>query len=274
MNFHSAYKGIVKDLAEPDYRSDPALSTSDLKLMGDTPKAFYARRKKLHAEKRTQAMELGILFHLYALERNAWDEQVVVCPDEYTDRRKGESKKWWARFDGTKTKIIRETELQAIKSMHAAYVELPGVKEALLRGPQSEVSAFFRGLVEGVDVKCRVDILAGDTVVDIKTTAKGGSTPRAFLRKCRELRYDWQQSNYTRILSKCGVEVKRWIWAVVETSPPYDCAAYELAEADVAAADEEVVEAYRKLRSCIKLDSWPSHTPTQPLTLSRFGTNR
>jgi len=271
MKFRSNYStGIYQNLAEPVYRADKALSTSELKKFKVTPKAFHAYRNKLFTERRSPSMEKGTLFHLYALERSRFDDEVSVCPPEFEDRRKKASKEYWAEQEEKGVQVIKQDDLRSIQMMFAAYSELSEVREAHIRNPQSEVSVFCEDFVKGLDVKCRVDLLIGDTVIDIKTTAKGGANPRAFLRKCRDLGYDWQQYNYTRILQKAGVEVRKWVWAVVETEPPFDASQLILAEADVAEAETEVVAAYRQLMSCVKLDAWPSYTPSKAAIISRF----
>lgn len=263
---------IVYKLDDPDYRADKALSTSELKKMRESPKAFWSYRNKIYPYTSTPAMEKGTLFHMYALEPDRFANEVITCPEEYNNKRKKVSQDWWKEQEALGKKVIKESDLQAIRSMFGAYSELSVVREVQLMKPQTEVSVFAKKFVKNIDAKCRVDILCGDTVIDIKTTMKGGAKPSKFLWRQRDLGYDWQQVHYSKILQKAGVEVKRWIFAVIETEPPYESSEIILAEADLAEARKEVDEAYKKLLSCMRVDSWPSHTPTKPVEISRFNT--
>jgi len=256
-------------MPEAEYRSDPALSTSELKYMAVSPLEFHAYRTKQIAFERSESMRLGTLFHLYALQRDEWDKQVITCPDEFTNRRLKVSREWWAKAQEDGKEVVKDVELQAIQRMFAIYTGMPGVRDSLLRNPRTEVSVFAKGMVKNIDVKCRVDLLDGDTVIDIKTTAKGMGDRDSFRRSLRQRKYHWQQYNYTRILKEAGIEVKQWIWAVIETSPPYNHGVYITTGEDLKNAEAEVANAYRNLASCLRLGAWPSYTPTQPELLSK-----
>ena len=192
MTFHSNRKTeIVYKMDDPEYRADKALSTSELKKMRESPKAFWSYRNKIYPYTSTPAMEKGTLFHMYALEPGRFANEVITCPEEYTNKRKKVSQDWWKEQEAQGKKVIKETDLQV---------------------------------------------------------------------------------HYTKILQRAGVEVKRWIFAVIETEPPYESSEIILAEADLVEARKEVDGAYKKLLSCMRVDSWPSHTPTKPVEISRFNT--
>ena len=119
-------------------------------------------------------------------------------------------------------------------------------------------------------------MVRGSTVVDIKSTKPGGADPREFAKTARNLKYHWQQANYTNIAAKAGLTIDRWIWAVVENAPrepgaPIVAACYEFSPGDMKQANSELEEAYRKLQACLELKDWPAYTPTSPMTLNLFG---
>ena len=60
MTFFSDQKtGVYFDMPEAEYRSDPALSTSELKYMAVSPLEFHAYRTKQIAFERSESMRLG-----------------------------------------------------------------------------------------------------------------------------------------------------------------------------------------------------------------------
>jgi len=273
MKFRSEFsEGLFNGVAESVYRADSALSTSDLKRISN-PYEFHQNMSGKVRGFDTESMKTGRLYHMYALERDRWDAEVAVCPDEFADRRKKASKEWWARQAEKDITIIKEEDLVAIQSMHDNLMALPRVGESI-EGGQTEVSVFAKSLVKGIDVKCRIDCLlsAGRErrVIDIKTTRKGGSSPKEFTYTSRRLKYHWQQANYQRICQKVGYPITDWLWAVVETEAPYTAAVYRFSPYDMQMANVELDEAYTKLTSCVELDVWPSYTPSEPLTLNLF----
>lgn len=266
--FKSNFKsGVYYNLEEGVYRSDPALSTSNLKELGKSnPEHFRALCRGDIEWKSSAAMELGSLFHMYVLERGRWDTETIFKPTDIDYRTK--VGKAWREENADKT-IVTVDQWGSIQAMAERYYNLPAVKS--LVKPQYEVSAVAKDFVKGIDVKCRIDALDQDVVVDIKTTRAGGANPRKFGYTVRDLKYHWQQQNYTNILKANGRNIRKWYWAVIETEAPYDCAVYELHPQDLVMAEAELKEAYKTLEACLELNTWPNYTPTHPITISAFG---
>jgi|TARA_Y100000033_G_scaffold50021_1_gene59512 Fe-S cluster biosynthesis and repair protein YggX len=273
MTFRSEFQeGLFNGVAESVYRADSALSTSDLKGIGN-PYEFQQKMAGKYSSFDTTSMRTGRLYHMYALEPDRWTAEVATCPDEFSDKRKKASKEWWAKQANKGVTIIKEEDLEAIQAMHKNLMDQPMVGECLEEG-ETEVSVFAKNIVKGVDAKCRIDCLYSigreRTVVDIKTTRKGGSSPREFKMTSRRLKYHWQEANYRRIAHKAGYPISDWLWAVVETEPPYTASVYRFSKHDLLMANTELDEAYSKLKSCLDLNAWPGYTPTEPLTLNIY----
>ena len=275
--FKSNFKqGIYYNLAEDVYRADGALSTSDFKLLGETPKKFKAQQAGELPRTETDAFRLGSLFHIYALQRQEWDKTTMLCPDEYLAKRSNVSKAWWAEQERAGTMVYKPHELKAIRAMYDSYHALASVTEHTRMDYLTEVSVFCKGLIGKNDTKCRVDLLAKPSqqeaiVVDIKTTMKGGANPRKFTSSSKKFKYHWQQANYTRMLANQGITVTKWVWAVVEKEPPYEAAEYTFSKSDMDYTMRELKEADKRLLACQELDSWPSYTPSGPQELNLFG---
>jgi hypothetical protein len=212
-------------------------------------------------------MELGSLFHMYVLERERWTNETIFKPTDI-DYRKKDGKAW--REENADKTIVTMDQWEAIQAMAERYYSMPIVKN--LSKPQYEVSVVSKlHATPNIDAKCRIDVMDGDVVVDIKTTRAGGANPRKFGWTVRDLKYHWQQQNYCNIAKKAGLNIRKWYWAVIETEAPYDYGIFELHPQDLVMAEAELQEAYKALGACLELNTWPNYTPTHPMTISAFG---
>jgi len=270
MPFRSETKtGIYDGMADPDYRQDGALSTSLLKEMGKSPKRFHAKWTGIIPNIDTECFRFGRLFHMFVLEPERFHKEVIVCPDERQDRRKKENKQWWAKVKENGAEVIKEKELEKVIAMADAFQALPEIQS--MKGARHELSVFANGFRKNIDAKCRIDMEKDGVIVDIKTTREGGASEWEFMRTSRQFKYSWQEANYRDIAAKAGLGIKRWYWAVIEKEPPFEAGIYTFSNDDIARAKRELNEAYTTLQSCLTLDTWPSHTPTQPRELSLYG---
>jgi len=265
-SFNCDLVGVHQNMDERDYRAQPALSTSELKLI-DNPRRFWQRATGATVMERTESMKLGTLFHTYILEPDVFAKTVTVCPDEFSDKRTKAGREWWSNYGNENT--IREPEFDKLKTMAAAFFRLPGTDK--IGDWQNEVSVFSRRAWP-ISSKCRIDGYdpKTETVYDLKTIAPNGAHPRKFARQCRDLKYHWQQWNYCHLARHEGLPIRRWIWLVVETGGDYLSASYEFDADTVFAAGKEVTEAMDRLLTCIDTDTWPDYTPDKPMTLSLY----
>ena len=270
MPFRSKIKtGIYDGMADPDYRQDAALSTSLLKEMGKSPKRFHAKWTGLLPDPDTECFRFGRLFHMHVLEPDRFEKEVIVCPDERADRRLKANKEWWAKVKENGAEVIKEKELEKVIAMADAFKALPEIQS--MKGARHELSVFANNFKKGIDAKCRIDMEKDGVVVDIKTTRDSGASEYEFMKTSRRFKYAWQEANYRDIAAKAGLNITRWYWAVIEKEPPFEAGISTLTSDDIARARRELSEAYTTLQSCLTLDAWPSHTPTQPRELRLYG---
>lgn len=259
--------GVYHNLPESAYRADPALSTSDLKLIGN-PYRFHQKLSGNLPGRDSDSMALGRLFHTRILEPGKWESDIVVCPDEFRDRRKKANREYWDSRAGEGKTVITEEVFEQVLAM-----EERARAEGLSTPRQTEVSLMGGGKAWlGLPVKCRVDILGDREIIDIKTTRGYGAGPSEFARTARALKYHWQQWHYTHIARSLGIRIDRWRWFVIETEKPYCVAWYEFDGHTMEIASLEVQAAIKTVKECRVSNTWPDYTTTQPKTLSLFGT--
>jgi len=265
-NYNCQLTGIHVGMDETDYRAQPALSTSELKLITN-PRRFWQRATGETAMQRSPAMDLGTLFHTYILEPDRFANEVTVCPDEFSDRRTKVGKQWWEQHGNANT--IREPEFEQIKKMAKAFFRLPDTEH--IAEWQTELSLFSKRAWP-IASKCRIDAYDAktETVYDIKTIAPGGAHPRKYTWQSKDLKYHWQQWNYCHLARHENLPVKKWVWLVVESGGDYLSATYEFDQETVFQAGKEVTNAMDTLLRCIDSDTWPDYTPDKPMIIGLY----
>ncbi len=260
--------GCYYNLAESVYRADPALSTSDLKLI-ENPYEFHQKIKGNAPAIDSPAMRFGRLVHSLILEPDEFKNIYSVCPEDRENRRLVKNRDWWKEQEQAGKEIVKQVDVDDAKAMSRQFWRLPIVRD--LKEYKTELSVFAKNYRGICDVKCRIDMKSGPIVIDLKTTAAGGAHPRKFVYKARDLKYLWQQVNYTDMCKAAGVEIEKWYWAVVETKWPYKSSLIEFTPRDLDTVRKELDEAYDTLKNGIKHNSWPDYTPDEPVTVSMYG---
>jgi exodeoxyribonuclease VIII len=141
----------------------------------------------------------------------------------------------------------------------AAAVHAHPAAAPLLNGIQTEVSCFDSW--NGVKVKARIDGLAEDYIIDVKTTQD--ASPASFGKSCAQFRYHVQAAWYQRMTG-----VNRFIFIAVEKEAPYGVACYELDQQAIDLGHSIIEEQLRTFVECQQLNSWPCYSSTiQSLSL-------
>lgn len=161
MNNHGKKPGIYYDLPESEYRSDPAISNSDIKALLKSPLEYWTHswmNKNKPIKERTPAMILGTALHCFLLERDKFFDEFIVMPKSETRRT----------FKSEEKQIIKEDDYQMIKEMSEYLGQLPVVNKIFTNG-NAEVSIFWEDEETGLMCKCRPDYLTKRYIADYKT---------------------------------------------------------------------------------------------------------
>jgi hypothetical protein len=270
--------GLDPDVPEDLYHRDPvperSLSVTSSKVLleaGGPAKFDYARR---HPHKSSAAMDLGTTVHGMVLGTGA-DIEVIDYPDFTTKKAKD-----------ARDAAIAAGKIPMIAHKHA---EAQDIADAVLRHPttgglftdgDAEISGFWRDPEFGIWLRGRIDYLiyidGRPTIVDFKTSKDAG--PDAWDKSVYEYGYYRQDPWYREGLAACLPAGLRCEWheidfvfAVVETEPPYLVATYYISDGtpgeygqptpnDVALGMEHNRIAREKYRDCAKADNWPGYS--------------
>jgi len=212
-------KPVSVDFAS--YRSDPAYSASDLKiLLSQCPKAlWHSKHNELAPPKLpTSAMKLGSMIHKMVLEPDDFHKEYVVLEEKRTK----EGKKLALEYEQKGLTTYTRSDAKVIDNMTLAICQHPQA-HALLNKGQSEQSFWWTHSATGLDCKCRCDKIHNDTVIDLKTCGEGGASPKAFTSSILKFMYHVQAAHYLQ-----GTGAERFIFIAVEKVFPYNIGIYEL----------------------------------------------
>lgn len=219
--------------------------------------------------KSTKSLHLGKAAHCAVLEPERFARQYVIAPDFGDCRTRAnrlERDRWRAEHPGAI--ILRNEEGIATMGMIRSLAAHPSVT-ALLEGAQTEVTARWE---EGeVPCKARADIdnRELELLADVKST--DDARPEAFSRSVWNYGYHRQDDWYRRGWRALGAAVEGLVFIVVEKSPPYAVALYELDDAARLRGRQENDSLLARLAYHVERDEWPGFSQSiEPLSLPRW----
>lgn len=212
----------VYDMEDVEYFGRKALSNSYLwRLVNQTP---------AHAQVpfSAPALEIGSATHLAVLEPERASKLIIQGPK---DRR---GKKWTEAKDGlTEGQILlTEKDYNDVARMRDT-IWSNTFFASILTSPDAkyERAAFFKH--RGEDCKAKIDCDQPDVIIDLKTSAD--ASPRGFAQSVSKFGYHQQAASYRHGWNQAsGAGIKTFLFLVIEKTPPFAAAVYELDAATMA----------------------------------------
>ena len=265
--------GLYPDIDEDWYHGDPveggSLSVSGAKLLLKAPAKFdYARR---HPHVSTKAMDLGTTVHGLVLGTG---QEIAVL--NYENRRTND-------YKDDEAKAIADGKLPMLRK---DYDEARAIADAVLKHPttgglftegDAEVSMFWRDPEFKIWLRGRADYMTYfddmPTIVDFKTSADASA--EEFARSVYKYGYHQQDPHYREgwaAILGCDWEDIDFVFAVVETEPPYCIATYRVDPADTDRGREQNRIARERFRDCTESGTWPGYSEEiEDLQLPAYG---
>lgn len=261
---------IIRDLPAAEYRARNGVSQSTLKRFGRAPSPAHFRAEE--PTEPTPAMQLGTVLHSLVLEPKTAASAFVVRPDTYRDA-KGATKPWHSGADACKQwlkdnagkPIISGEELRAVQAMRDSVMSLPAAR-GLLHIGDAEVAFFSIDEATGLHIKGRVDCIATDAtgetwLLDIKTTRAGCAKPEEFAKVAYDMGYHVQAAFYLDLTG-----ASRFLFAAVESEPPYAASLIELDAAAIALGRDTYRRWLNAYAKCVSANVWPAYASGIQLT--------
>jgi hypothetical protein len=256
---------------EAHYHSDPvpeaaggSLSVSGAKLLlpPSVPAKFaYARE---HDGKGSDAMDTGTVVHGMVL--GTGQEVEVIHADDWRKKAVQEQRDEAAAAGKLPMLARHHAEARAIAD---AVLKHP-VTGALFAWGDAEQSMFWRDEEFGIWLRGRMDLstVIGDvpTIVDLKTSKD--ASKEGFAKAVADYGYHRQDPHYREGLAAvlgCDWRTVDFIFAVVETEPPYLVATYRVSDGtegpdDITLGREQNRIAREVYADCTRAGVWPGYS--------------
>jgi len=267
----SELNGIVLELDEDEYHAHPDLSSTQARLLLESPARYnYARS---HPQERKDSFDLGSAVHTKVLGVGA---DVITYPDEHLRPSGGISTKaatvqWIADQRSAGLLLMTAVQLELVDGMAEAVLAHPVAKGLFEQDGTSEASVFATDPETGVKMRARFDFLPSfmqdnPWFVDLKTTAKHADS-ESFGKTVANFGYhvqqEWYRHAYSIVTGDFATNMK---FVVVETDKPHLVAVHELSRDYAEIGFRKTKRALETYALCAAHDIWPGYsTDTDPL---------
>lgn len=221
----------------------------------------------------TASFKLGRAFHVACSEPDTFFDRYIVAPGSI-DRRTSEGKRKWADFEVVAQGKTILQEMPALhdngkKSRALSYEQIMRMRDALMAHPiaahlmqrgEAEKVVLFDDYHTGTPCKAMLDWLptAGRFILDFKST--DDASPAGFRRSIIKYGYDRQAAFYTDAMwAETGHEYT-FIFAAVETRPPFLCELYAITPDGLQNARDQIQTALQLYNKCLKTGVWHGYT--------------
>jgi len=238
------------------YLADPAYSASDFKLVikQNARALWHSKFNELAPPKLpTPAMKFGTMLHAMCLEPDTFHEKFRVVENKRTK----EGKALALDYDKQGITAVSPLDAALLDNMTQAICSHPKAHELLNEG-LSEQSFWWTHNESKLDLKCRCDKVNGDTIVDLKTTGEGGSSPESFTKTITAFNYHLQAAHYLQ-----GTGAKRFVFVVIEKTFPYNIGIYDLSTEFLDIGYELQEQAISKISEATQTGKWLGYTDSE-----------
>lgn len=263
------YEGIDEEVYHREWE---CLNASVLGYLKRSP--LYCKWRMENPDVGTPATDFGSAVHCSVLEPEAFSERYILepqCPPEYKPRgwhNRTEYKEAKADLHERGYKLLSQKELDGCRTITDRIYDTPGqIREILAGKSGTEVS--YVADVLGILCKCRPDIEVSDAqmVVDLKTTRC--ALPGPFERSIYQYGYHRSKAFYLDTMVCAVGDARKWkhyLFLVVENTPPYEVALYDLDPAATDLGRRELIELEALYKQCMDSGEWPGY-PTHIQTI-------
>lgn len=254
--------GIHYQMDEKEYRSAPAIAGSDAKhiLPPRTPAHYAAHMAGELKREPSKSMTLGVVSHVAVLQPHLLDTAFVEKPQGKEGDARTKEGKAWRESIGT-TPILDADEARTVRGIRDSIAAHSAARD-LLAECDTEVAMFGEHRT-GLWIKGRVDALKVHSdneaiIVDVKTTSAGADYG-TFSRQAAQLNYHLSAAWYCHLAGLNGLPPARFYWVVVEVTPPYAVAVYEIAPDALDLGVGLMNDALDLIAQCEDAGEWPGY---------------
>lgn len=257
-------QGLHENVPFEEYLAWDAVSASKLSLFAKSPAHYQAGYKPT-----TKALNLGSVIHACVLE-DGLEGRYAVVPNYHTmaenvDGKGKPSKSKATTWYKDKVKEFAHEQPSMVEIVsQETYDKAKGVVDAiqahaeakrLLHDGMVEVSLLWKDADTGLMCKGRVDLLAGDYFVDLKTTTSCSTFPNAIAKYGYHRQMAWYQHGLF-LLTK---ETFSPYIVCCECDPPFGVMSAIMGESALSEGWNECEYLLDAIAACKFIDSWPGY---------------
>ena len=239
------------------YHQWPEPSCSDLKLLDESPVAYYERKVAKTAPPRTgEALSYGTLLHGWAeIGDEAFWSRAVICPDQYATSTGawGKAADAWARDLPPDALPLAPADGHKLRAQTLQVLANPAARKLLTTAIIKEANVRWKW--NGHLVRCRFDGATDDCFWDIKTT-RDQQPLETFWQSVKTYRYHMQAAMYESAMLACGWDYHPLVFITTSTTYPYHCSVVTLPPSVTARGKSRCLRLLDELATRIDLDHW------------------
>ncbi|MEY4952371.1 MAG: hypothetical protein RL299_795 [Pseudomonadota bacterium] len=272
-----SYIGTFPDLPNRDYHDAPAVGSSGLKLVLQSPLHYWAQYLDPERERTepTPAQLLGTAWHAAIFEPAKFEAEFVQIPDGL-DRRTKEGKALWAELQASGRTPLSADDYGRVLAMRDSARRHPVTAAIFAQaGGAAEHSLFWIDPATGAHCKIRPDfavppcaMFPHGLLVDGKT-GEDMSTA-GFAKYAMNWKLALQAAFYADGFQAVHgtSEPPAFVWLAQEKSTPYATAYYSAASDFLEFGRRQYRRALATWAQCMERNEWPGYsTGVQPLEL-------
>ena len=284
--------GIYDGCPDTDYHSAPGVSSSILKEMGRSPAHCRAKRDG-DRDKRTKALDTGIILHCAVLEPERFAREYALPPmrinypnalatvEEMKSRCETEGLPKTGKKDDLMARLREhDKHIELWDDILAEYREnkilLSEADMELCQGVMASVAAhskamkaFQGGVAErtlvwedeatGELCRARMDYYREDLgmIFDLKSCRDARHDP--FQRDIPKYGYHISAAMYLEGARACGLKATGFAWLAIEKEPTYAIGLYMASAEMLMEGDDRFREYLDLYHACSETDSWPAY---------------
>lgn len=208
----------------------------------------------------SRPMLLGSSVHALYLTPDQFDLEFLIMDNVDLRTKEGKEKKLAALAAvGDRVLITRDIYDEAMTVVERMHKD-PSMKR-LSEGLKPEIAFFWKCPYSGLLMKSKVDGLAGDRLLELKTTMN--CSPSQFERHAYNMNYDLSLAHYMQgIRILLGDDyVREQYFFCAETEEPYVVQAYKVSDEFLESGHSKWMGAVSQLESCFASNVWPGYCP-------------
>ncbi|MFF2493219.1 PD-(D/E)XK nuclease-like domain-containing protein [Agromyces sp. NPDC058064] len=255
--------GIVLDMPEAEYHSRPELSSTQARLLLQSPARY--QHALTHPKPARTVFDVGTAAHTKIL--GVGSGTIAYPPEHLTPSgnvsTKAATVEWAAAQRANGLTPVTPQQVSEVDAMAEAVLAHPTARVLLEQPGAPEASVFATEAETGVDLRSRFDFLPEPgprpIAVDVKSAAD--ASPREFARAAANHGYHVQEGHYEDTVEDL-IDLAGFVFLVVEKDPPHLVGVYQLEPEFRAAGRAAAARARRVLAECRERGEWPGY-PTE-----------